>query len=134
MKRHSGTWTAFLAMTFIVVGLTGLFATYATPIPLHRALARDTALDEALASAGQPNQAALLEALRDRLDDSAALVINGAGPLPARVTAARAAMHAELERESDAIGDRLRFMIIVMTLLGAVFGGIIIGAVARSQA
>lgn len=134
MQRNSGTWTAFLAMTFIVVGLTGLFATYATPIPLERALARDAALDEALASNGQPNQAATLEALRDRLDDSAATVINGTGPLPARVAAARTAMHAELEHEASAIGDRLRFMIIVVTLLGALFGAIILGAVARTRA
>ena len=132
MKRNSGTWTAFLAMTFVVVGMTGLFATYATPIPLERALARDAALDEALASDGQPNQAAILEALRDRLDSSAAAVINGTGPLAARVGAARTAMHAELQREADAIGSRLRFMIIVVTVLGAVFGAVILGAVARS--
>jgi len=132
VKRNSGTWTAFLAMTFAVVGLTGLFATYATPIPLERALARDAALDEALASNGQPNQAATLEALRDRLDDSAAAVINGTGPLAARIGAARTAMHAELQREADAIGSRLRFMIIVVTVLGAVFGAVILGAVARS--
>jgi len=132
VKRNSGTWTAFLAMTFVVVGMTGLFATYATPIPLERALARDAALDEALASDGQPNQAAILEALRDRLDSSAAAVINGTGPLAARVGAARTAMHAELQREADAIGSRLRFMIIVVTVLGAVFGAVILGAVARS--
>jgi hypothetical protein len=132
VKRNSGTWTAFLAMTFIVVGLTGLFATYATPIPLERALARDAALDEALATEGQPNQAALLEALRDRLDDSAAAVIKGTGPLAVRVAAARNAMHAELQHEADAIGDRLRFMIIVVTVLGIVFGAVILGAVARS--
>jgi len=132
VKRNSGTWTAFLAMTFVIVGMTGLFATYATPIPLERALARDAALDEALASDGQPNQAAILEALRDRLDSSAAAVINGTGPLAARVGAARTAMHAELQREADAIGSRLRFMIIVVTVLGAVFGAVILGAVARS--
>jgi hypothetical protein len=132
VKRNSGTWTAFLAMTFIVVGLTGLFATYATPIPLERALARDAALDEALATEGQPNQAALLEGLRDRLDDSAAAVIKGTGPLAVRIAAARSAMHAELQHEADAIGDRLRFMIIVVTVLGIVFGAVILGAVARS--
>ncbi len=134
MKRNSGTWTAFLAMTFLIVGLTGLFATYAVPIPLERALARDAALDEALASDGQPNQAAILAALRDRLDDSAAPVIDGTGPLPARVAAARTAMRAEMQRQADAIGGRLRFMIIVITLIGALFGAVILGAVSRTRA
>ncbi len=133
VKRNSGTWTAFLAMTFLVVGLTGLFATYAMPIPLERALARETVLDEALATDGQPNQAATLAALRDRLDDSAAAVIDGQGPLPARIAAARAAMRTELQRQADAIGSRLRLMIIVITLIGGLFGAMILGAAARTR-
>ena len=39
-------------MTFVVVGLTGLFATFAAPLPLQRALLREAALDEALAEYG----------------------------------------------------------------------------------
>ena len=129
MKRNSGTWMAFLAMTFAVVGMVGLFAGYAAPIPLERAFARDATLDEALA-AGDAKPA--LEPLRERLDDSAELVIDGPGPLAARVATARAAMHAALLQESDETGTRLRLMVAVVTVVGAVFGMVILGTVARA--
>jgi hypothetical protein len=130
VQRNSGTWMAFLAMTFVVVGLTGLFASYAAPLPLERALARDAALDEALASGGQHD---LLDKLRLQLDDSAATVIDGTGPLEARVASARASMRAELLHEADSVGSRLRMMIVVVTLLAAVFGAVIVGAASRSR-
>lgn len=129
MQRNNGTWMAFLAMTFVVVGLTGLFASYAAPLPLERALARDAALDEALASGGQHD---LLDKLRPQLDDSAAAVIDGAGPLEVRVAAARASMHTELLREADSVGTRLRLMIMVVTVVAAIFGAIILGAASRT--
>ena len=121
---------AFLAMTFVVVGMTGFFASYAAPLPLERALARDAALDEALATGGQHDA---LERLRLKLDDSAALVIDGAGPLEARVATARVTMHAALLREADGVANRLRMMIVVVTLLGALFGAIVVGAAARNR-
>jgi hypothetical protein len=116
---------AFLAMTFVVVGLTGLFASFAAPLPLQRAMARDAALDEALLSGGNPT---VLNSLRDRLDDSAAVVIDGTGPIEARVTAARTAMRAELLHESDVVGGRLRLMLFVITVVAAIFGAVIVGA------
>jgi hypothetical protein len=125
VQRNSGTWMAFLAMTFVIVGMAGLFASYAAPIPLQRAMARDATLDEALASGGAP---AALEGLRARLDDSAAEVIDGTGPLDARVAAARAAMRAELTHEADAVGERLRLMLVIVTIVGAVFGAVVVGA------
>lgn len=39
----------FLAMAFVVVGLTGILATYAAPLPLARALHLEAVLDQALA-------------------------------------------------------------------------------------
>ncbi len=129
MKRNSGPWMGFLAMTFAIVGLVGLFASYAAPLPLERALARDATLDEALTTDGS---AAALGKLRDRLGDSAALVIDGQGPLATRVATARAAMHAALLEESDATGTRLRLTVLVITVVGAVFGMVILGAVARA--
>ena len=127
MQRNSGTWMAFLATAFAVVGLTGVFASYAAPLPLERAMARDAALDEALASGGQR---AALDALRPRLDESAA-ILDGAGPIEARVASARAAMREELLREAAAVGDRVRLMIAVVTVLAAVFGAVVVGAAAR---
>ncbi len=126
--RNRGTWTAFLASAFLVVGLMGLFATFAAPLPLERALARETTLDDALATAGTPNQAAQLEALRPRLDDSAATVIDGSGDLQGRVAAARVAMRTQLQREADAIAGRLRLLIVVVTFVAALFGAIVMGA------
>ena len=129
MKRNTGAWMAFLAITFGIVGLVGLFASYAAPIPFERALARDAALDQALAAG---DSKAALEPFRDRLDDNAALVIDGTGPLPDRVATARASMHAELAQDAADTGTRLRLMIAVVTVVAAGFGMVILGAVARS--
>lgn len=128
MRRNSGTWMAFLAMTFAVVGMIGLFATYAAPLPYQRMAARNVALDAALASGGNKDA---LESLRVQLDDSAATVIEGAGALPDRVAAARAAMQAELERDADAVAFRLRLEMIVVTIVAAGFGLVILGAASR---
>src|SRR5665213_1095854 len=68
----------FLAVAFAMVGLIGLVASYAAPLPLERALARDAALDAVLATGGD---AAAIEALRPRLAESAdALLPAGGGP------------------------------------------------------
>ena len=124
MQRNKGTWMAFLAMTFVVVGLTGLFATFAAPLPYQRAFTRDTALDEALATVGRPNQASLLADLRERL---------GSGDLAARVSTARHAMHAEMQHEADAISSRLVLLVCVVTAVAALFGAVIIGAAGRAE-
>ena len=130
MRRNTGPWMAFLAAAFGVVGLMGVFASYAAPLPLQRALARDATLDEALATGGDKPA---LESLRDRLDDSAAVVIDGAGPLADRVATARTAMHAALEAEAVAIGGRVRLELVVVTVVAAGFGLVVLGAVARAR-
>ncbi len=129
MKRNLGTWIAFLLCCFAVVGLMGLFASYAAPLPYERAELRDAALDQAL-RAGDDKPA--LEALRDRLDDSAAVVIDGTGPLPDRVSAARVAMRETMRRDSDAIGSRLRLELVVVTVVAAGFGSAMLVAAARA--
>lgn len=117
----------FMAMAFAVVGLAGIFATYAAPIPLERALAREAVLDHALTTAGAPDPAAALAALRPELADSAAAVIDGAGPLAARVAAERVAMRARLQADSAALGSRLRWMIGVGAATAALFGAALLG-------
>jgi hypothetical protein len=128
MKRNTGTWMAFLLVCFAVVGLMGLFASYAAPLPYERAAARDAVLDRAL-QAGDDKQA--LEALRDPLDDSATTVIDGTGPLAARVAAARATMHDAMRHEADAIGSRLRLELAVVTVVAGAFGAAMLGTAAR---
>lgn len=117
-----GGWAAFLAMAFAVVGLVGLFATYAVPVPLMRALTRDAVLDEALATATAADPAAALAAMRPRLGEEAALVIDGGGALSERVRRARTEMHARLTAEAAALAARLRMLVLVVTALGGFFG------------
>ena len=129
MRRNTGTWMAFLAAAFGVVGLMGVFASYAAPLPFERAMARDATLDEALATGGAKPA---LENLRERLDDSAPVVIDGAGPITDRVATARAAMHAALQSEATEIGGRVRLELLVVTLVAAGFGLVVLGSVARA--
>ena len=89
-----------------------------------RALAIECKMQEALISDHH-------DALRDRLDDNAAAVIDGEGPLADRVATARAAMHAELEQEAAAVGARLRLELLVVTVVAAGFGMVVLGAAAR---
>lgn len=43
--KNRGVWVAFLVMCFLVVGLTGMFASYSTAIPLEAAMMKAAALD-----------------------------------------------------------------------------------------
>jgi hypothetical protein len=128
-----GTWAAFLVAAFAVVGLTGIFATYAAPLPLERAIAREAVLDQALATAHAPDPKAALAALRVELADSADAVIAGPGPLPERVASERLAMRTRLTTEADEVALRLRVMIGVFTFAGALFGIAILSIVRRSR-
>jgi hypothetical protein len=116
------TWMAFLAMAFVIVGLTGLFASFATPLPLERALAREAALDDALTAAKGADAAAAIEALRPRLDDSAAALLPVGGDMAARIAAERIAMRARFQLEADTVVTRLRWLICVITVMAAAFG------------
>jgi hypothetical protein len=120
------TWAAFLAVTFVVVGLAGLFASYAVPLPLQRALARDAALDAAQAAAHGPDPAAALAALRPQLAESAEAIVPADGrigpDIDARIAAERAAMRTRLAQESDEVAHRTRLLLGVVTVMAAVFG------------
>ncbi len=116
------TWSAFLAMAFVVVGLAGLFASYAVPLPLERALAREAALDAAQAAAHGADPAAALAVLRPELGDSADAVLAPGGDRDARIAAERVAMRARLLAEADAVALRTRFLLAVVTLMAAAFG------------
>ena len=130
MQRTLAPWIAFLLCCFAVVGLMGLFASYAAPLPYERAALRDGVLDRAL-EAGDSKAA--LEPLRDQLDDSAAAVIDGTGPLPGRVAAARAAMRETMQTDAAAIGSRLRLELGVVTVVAGAFGAAMLVAAARAR-
>jgi hypothetical protein len=120
--RVNLTWAAFLVMTFVIVGLAGLFASFAVPLPLQRALARDAALDQALAAAHGPDPAATLAALRPQLAESADAILPQGGDFDGRVAAERAAMRGRLQAESDEVALRIRWLLCVVTAMAAAFG------------
>lgn len=137
--RPDATWTAFLMMCFAVVGLTGLFATFATSIPLEHGMARLAVLDQVLAAARQPDAATRLPALRLDLARSlgtieADAVLSGPGDLFDRVSAARQTVLSETGRESRSVTYRTRVMVGIVTLMGALVGAGIMALSRRGAA
>jgi hypothetical protein len=118
--RGTITWMAFLVMTIVVVGLTGLFASYALEIPVERVALRDAALDLVLTGADP-------KSLADSLGDSAPALTGDKAGLPARVAAERTRMHAEIAAEAAAVARRVRWLVVIVTVLGAVFACVIAG-------
>lgn len=116
------TWTAFLLMCFALVGLTGLFATYATTIPLERALIRTGTLDQILAAARAPDAAARLAVLRPALGERADAVLSGPGELWDRVAAERAVVLDEQGREARSVAHRTRILVVIVTLMAGLVG------------
>jgi hypothetical protein len=121
-QKIDGSRIGFLATCFLLVCLVGVFASSATPIPYARGLLKEQALDEALATAGKPNQPALLAALSDRLGEQADLVINGPGALPQRVAQARGHARAWAMAEGQAEASQMRLLVVVTSIVCAVFG------------
>ena len=117
----------FLAATIAILGMTGIMATYITPLPLKRALAREAVLDQLLADNG-----ANYATLAPRLADSAAAVKPGPD-LAARIAAERVAMRARLQTESDNTAGRLQVMLLVCSLGAMMFGAVGMGARLRRR-
>ena len=130
--NNSAAWTGFLVMLFAIVGLCGLFASYADSIPLERGIARSALLDAALTSGLSDGGVQGLEPLRLKLGDLGGLVVDGSGPLPDRVAKARLIVVDEQRREAASVGYRTRLMLGVVTMLAAGLGAGIL-ALARRQ-
>ncbi len=128
------TWTAFLLMCFALVGLTGLFATYATTIPWERALIRTGVLDQVLAAARAPDAEARLSALRPALGPDADAVLSGPGDLWDRVAAERRVVLDEQGREARSVTHRVRVMVVTVTLLAALVGAGVMALASRRGA
>ena len=142
--REIGSWTAFLMMAFAVVGLLAAFATYAAQIPLDRELARETALDQALAAeraggmfglgdtgprggpagGGPLGPTRLGLAARGHRPDKI-------GSTEASLQAERVRMRAAFQAEADDVGFRLRIVIAAFTVTGALFGAFVLAIVRR---
>jgi hypothetical protein len=124
----SASWAAFLVLAFVILGLAGLFGTYAASIPLQRALARETALDAALAAAHGPDPQGAIEALRPQLGESADALLPVGGDMDARIMQERREMRARLGREAAAATTRARWIIGIVTLMASVMGVFILRA------
>jgi hypothetical protein len=115
--QNRGVWLAFLTMCFALTGLVGLFASYATSIPLERALHRNAVLDQALAS-GQADPVAI----RSVMGRNAAEIIDGQGDLAARIARARGIVLADATDEESVVAGRTRLMVGLVTVLSAAVG------------
>ncbi|HKM64527.1 MAG TPA: hypothetical protein VJY39_18740 [Acidisphaera sp.] len=114
-----GTWIAFLAMAFGIVGLSGLFATYALSVPWQRAALEITALD---------GDGSVTSRITAALGPEAAQQIAAAGVAPeAALRSARATVLKRAEEDATSATVRTRWMIVVVTAMGAVFGTAILG-------
>ena len=118
-------------MAFAIVGLIGIFATYAGPLPLERAMTRETALDAVLAAAKNPNPEAALTALKPQLDDSAGVISGGIAGIEQRVAGERVAMRARFAADAAATALRLRWLIGTITLMAFVFATTMMGGSIR---
>jgi len=118
----------FLLTCFLFPGLIGTFASFSIPAPVVDEMHQEAALDSVLnAPTPAAQQAAIANLPNDMDDNSAALVAHGAGPLPARIAAARALMHQDVLTEARDEAYKIRLMVITMTVLGAIFGVALLG-------
>lgn len=132
--RPNATWTAFLMMCFALVGLTGMFASYAVTIPLERTLGRVAVLDGVLAEGRQPD-AARRATLRGMLGpDVGPRVLDGPGELFDRVAAQRAAVLEEGARETRSVIYRIRVLVLAVTAAAGLLGVGIMAISRRSAA
>ena len=122
-KPHASySLLAFLAMAFIIVGMTGIFSTYAIPVPLERALAREAAFDDAAVAVKGSNPEAALAAMAPRLDDSLPAILKATGSYPERIAAERLRQRARFALDAANLGYTLRLLLIVITLMATLFG------------
>lgn len=132
--RTFDSWAAFLVMLFAIVGLCGLFASYATSIPLERGQARLALLDRVMVDGTGSDGPARLEKLRPQLGSLAPALLDRSGLLEDRVKTARAIVQDEQQREESSLTYRTRLMLGVITSIAAVLGVGILGLARRTAA
>ena len=118
-KHGSGAWTGFLVMAFIILGLCGLFATYAVQLPYQREAYAEARLDAAI---GAPDAQARLDRLRDALGDDGAGAFPPDGEPGHKVDTARRVLRRHFQDQGRDIALRLRIVIVVFTGGAALFG------------
>jgi hypothetical protein len=128
MAKTSYSRIGFLLICFLLPGLIGTFASFSIPAPVVDEQHQQAALDAVLnAPDAAAQKAAIANLANDVDDDTAAIVTNGAGPLPGRVAAAVQNMRTEVVAEARAEAYKIRLMVITMTILGAALGVALLG-------
>jgi len=127
--KLDSAWYGFLIVGFAVVGLAGVFGTYAAQIPYERSEVAEQVLDRA-ATARTP---ADLAAMKTDLGDNAVILEQTSEPLPDRIAAARAATRARADGQAAAVAHGLRLDIILLTIGSALFGCFLLGASANQR-
>lgn len=127
--RAGGAWSGFLVMAFVVLGLCGLFATYAAQLPYRRLEDAETRLDRALAA---PDAAHRLAMLRDTLGADGRGVFDGRAPLADQVAGLRAGLRRHFVREAADIALRLRIVLCVFTFAACLFGLMVVSVLRRA--
>jgi CHASE3 domain sensor protein len=115
------TWIGFLAMAFAIVGLAGLFASYALPVALDRAIVQTAQLEDG----GDSPQARIIAALGEA---GAKPILQAQDSDSAKLQAAARAILRQAAAEQDATALRLRWLIVVVSIMGALFGAAVLGA------
>jgi len=111
-RRIDGAWYGFLTVGFLVIGLAGIFGTYASQVPYQRG----------------ELAAAELAGLKSELGDNAAIMARQNVPLAENITAARAATRARAGAEAAGVAHGLRLDIGLITVGCALFGCFLLGA------
>jgi hypothetical protein len=149
MAKIFSARVGFMLCAFLLPGLIGTFASFSIPAPVVDELHQQQALDAVLAAPTPAAQAAAIASLSGNAaqaaqaaaagmtqevpdtalvdPDTAAIVQNGTGPLAARVANAEQNMRVEEVAEARAEAYKIRLMVITMTVLGAVFGIVLMG-------
>ena len=118
-RRGKLAWTGFLVMAFVVLGLCGLFSTYAAQLPYQRALYAEARLD---AARHAPDTAARLARLRDALGEDGAGAFDGSGDLDQQIDHAHDVLMQHFRQQGEDIALRLRIVLVVFTAAAALFG------------
>lgn len=116
-------------MAFVVLGLCGLFATYAAQLPYQRELFAEAKLDAAL---GAPDAATRLDRLRDTLGDDGAEAFEAKGDIRDRIETARHVLRRHFQDQGADIALRLRIVIVVFTGASALFGLMVVSVLRRA--
>jgi len=123
-RRIDGAWYGFLTVGFLVIGLAGIFGTYASQVPYQRGELAEQVLDRAAAT----HNAAELAGLKSELGDNAAIMARQNVPLAERIAAARAATRVRAADEATGVAHGLRLDIGLITVGCALFGCFLLGA------